>query len=556
MKIITISILILILLIPLASSQMNEVNNFRIGYSPEKLFNSETGMPSYLAGETIWLHVDNSQTIELKNPQQNTVVKSEINENPTSIYEFKNNDQLGTWSLIVNEKTYQIELSNQQLDAQNNIVEFAFVNKSLEVTGSIVPNFKGIPSQSEVIISKKRDKDSIIIPTKLSIEDMITIINIEYQMEGNEARLHIQPYLGQIGNKEEYSEIGFYNIYTWAELTSEVTLVKKTGNSRFITYLDEPITESTRTYLPITNTPQSGLNITIPSLGNIDKPWTIPLKYGKTLLSIYLEFEGQLFVNRIPIIILEDKIIINPDLIIPTESFGETINYKGILELESDMDIDFLLISKINGIDKIFYFSEKPSISTIQITNELDNKRIENYKLTFEQNIESIKINGTTYLVSNNILVNPTLVINSFQMNKQDINPSRIKLEEGATINILANIGIANIQLIDSIGSLSGNGELTIQRLDVNKDEIFIIEWNGENVEILLPKGKYSAKLEIDGRQGETEFEIDREKKDVIIFIDSLFGVSTGILMFILMTIITVEIGIIYSVWKRNLRIN
>ena len=49
-------ILILILLVPLASSQIKDTESVRIGYSPEKLFNSETGTPAYIIGETIWIH--------------------------------------------------------------------------------------------------------------------------------------------------------------------------------------------------------------------------------------------------------------------------------------------------------------------------------------------------------------------------------------------------------------------------------------------------------------------------------------------------------------------
>ena len=87
--------------------------------------------------------------------------------------------------------------------------------------------------------------------TNLLIEQANTNIDIRYSIEGKETKLFIQPYIDNVRSQGEYSEIGLHNIYAWAELTSEIALVKKTDNSRFTTYVDEPIVETDRTYFEI-----------------------------------------------------------------------------------------------------------------------------------------------------------------------------------------------------------------------------------------------------------------------------------------------------------------
>ena len=186
------------------------------------------------------------------------------------------------------------------------------MNNSLIIIGEIQPKFSDIPLESEVIVAKNKEADFITVQTELLIEQTNTNIDIRYELVGKETKISIQPYIENVRSQGEYSEIGAHNIYAWAELTSEIALVKKTDNSRFTTYVDEAIVETDRTYFEIVDVPRNGLNMTIPVPGLTDNPWTVPLKYGRALLEEYLEFEGKIFLNRIPVVRLEVNLKINP----------------------------------------------------------------------------------------------------------------------------------------------------------------------------------------------------------------------------------------------------
>ena len=551
--------LALLLIIPLVHSQVQIENStsFRIGYSSEKLFSSDLGMLSYVRGETIWLQVSGSHMIELHNKEGNVVAGYVYDGHPTSIYTFEESDILGTWRLIIDNSVYELELVDQLLEVEENIVEFLLMNDSLIVKGEIRPIFTDIPLESEMIIAKNRKSDFTTVQTELVIERANTNIGITYNIGEKETTLFIQPYIDNVRSEGEYSEIGLQNIYAWAELTSEIALVKKTESSRFTTYVDEPIVETDRTYFEITDVARKGINMTIPGPGLTDEPWTVPLKYGRALLSVYLEFEGQIFVNRIPVIILEDKIIINPELIIQVNSFEDKIEYRGIIDIEENMELEFLLISKINGIDRIFYYTDRPALTKINVIDRTNNEKLEKYNIVFEEKIESIKINQTTYIIGDQELINmrnlanAKLFINSFSTFDSILDS---RMNEDGIIEIIANVGIARIQVIDSTGSISGNGEIVIRKLDSDTEEFLITEWNGSDVRIILPEGRYLARLESENIQGETEFEIFTDEKEVLILVDSMYGMSTNIWIFTLSTIITIEIVIIYTIWKKNIK--
>lgn len=551
--------LALLLIIPLVHSQVQIENStsFRIGYSSEKLFSSDLGMLSYVRGETIWLQVSGSHMIELHNKEGNVVSGYVYDGHPTSIYTFEESDILGTWRLIIDNSVYELELVDQLLEVEENIVEFLLMNDSLIVKGEIRPIFTDIPLESEMIIAKNRKSDFTTVQTELVIERTNTNIGITYNIGEKETTLFIQPYIDNVRSEGEYSEIGLQNIYAWAELTSEIALVKKTESSRFTTYVDEPIVETDRTYFEITDVARKGINMTIPGPGLTDEPWTVPLKYGRALLSVYLEFEGQIFVNRIPVIILEDKIIINPELIIQVNSFEDKIEYREIIKIEENMELEFLLISKINGIDRIFYYTDRPALTKINVIDRTNNEKLEKYNIVFEEKIESIKINQTTYIIGDQELINmrnlanAKLFINSFSTFDSILDS---RMNEDGIIEIIANVGIARIQVIDSTGSISGNGEIVIRKLDSDTEEFLITEWNGSDVRMILPEGRYLARLESENIQGETEFEIFTDEKEVLILVDSMYGMSTNIWIFTLSTIITIEIVIIYTIWKKNIK--
>ena len=551
--------LALLLIIPLVHSQVQIENStsFRIGYSSEKLFSSDLGMLSYVRGETIWLQVSGSHMIELHNKEGNVVAGYVYDGHPTSIYTFEESDILGTWRLIIDNSVYELELVDQLLEVEENIVEFLLMNDSLIVKGEIRPIFTDIPLESEMIIAKNRKSDFTTVQTELVIERANTNIGITYNIGEKETTLFIQPYIDNVRSEGEYSEIGLQNIYAWAELTSEIALVKKTESSRFTTYVDEPIVETDRTYFEITDVARKGINMTIPGPGLTDEPWTVPLKYGRALLSVYLEFEGQIFVNRIPVIILEDKIIINPELIIQVNSFEDKIEYREIIKIEENMELEFLLISKINGIDRIFYYTDRPALTKINVIDRTNNEKLEKYNIVFEEKIESIKINQTTYIIGDQELINmrnlanAKLFINSFSTFDSILDS---RMNEDGIIEIIANVGIARIQVIDSTGSISGNGEIVIRKLDSDTEEFLITEWNGSDVRMILPEGRYLARLESENIQGETEFEIFTDEKEVSILVDSMYGMSTNIWIFTLSTIITIEIVIIYTIWKKNIK--
>lgn len=558
MKNIVIFLILISTLIPTTVATQEDPLLIRIGYSPEKLFNSDIGVPSFIQNEDLWIHPNKQINVKLIDPIGNIAINSKIDTHPSLIYKFQNNDHIGTWELNINDKySYSIELSEQSLSKINHNEEFHLINNTVSINGVFETNFKEIPTSTEVIINKKRQSGLFEVPTSTSIDGNNIRLQISHSQKQNGVEIYVYPFLDVEEQQVEVGEslnIENQNIFVWAEITSEVSLIKNSGKSRFITYIDEEITKTARINLPIVNIPSSSLNISLPSLGKSNNPWTIPLKYGRAELSIYLEHDGKLGVERIPIIIMPEKLIINPDRIIQLSAFEKSLLYNTELEISNDLEIEFVLITKINGIDKLLYFSKSPSISKIFVHNRLTNERLNNYELVFSEFIEKAKLNEITYILTQTNKISVNILINSFQVEKSSYEPKLLEIEQNKDVIITTAAGMANIRIFDALGLIEENGEIVISRADNNNlEEQLVVNWTGNEIQVLLPQGKYLATVDINNVKGIIEFQVEQSENQVDIMLNSFYGISTNIWIFILSTIITIELGFAFMVWKKAL---
>ena len=558
MKNIVIFLILISTLIPTTVATQEDPLLIRIGYSPEKLFNSDIGVPSFIQNEDLWIHPNKQINVKLIDPIGNIAINSKIDTHPSLIYKFQNNDHIGTWELNINDKySYSIELSEQSLSKINHNEEFHLINNTVSINGVFETNFKEIPTSTEVIINKKRQSGLFEVPTSTSIDGNNIRLQISHSQKQNGVEIYVYPFLDVEEQQVEVGEslnIENQNIFVWAEITSEVSLIKNSGKSRFITYIDEEITKTARINLPIVNIPSSSLNISLPSLGKSNNPWTIPLKYGRAELSIYLEHDGKLGVERIPIIIMPEKLIINPDRIIQLSAFEKSLLYNTELEISNDLEIEFVLITKINGIDKLLYFSKSPSISKIFVHNRLTNERLNNYELVFSEFIEKAKLNEITYILTQTNKISVNILINSFQVEKSSYEPKLLEIEQNKDVIITTAAGMANIRIFDALGLIEENGEIVISRADNNNlEEQLVVNWTGNEIQVLLPQGKYLATVDINNVKGIIEFQVEQSENQVDIMLNSFYGISTNIWIIILSTIITIELGFAFMVWKKAL---
>ena len=145
-------------------------------------------------------------------------------------------------------------------------------------------------------------------------------------------------------------------------------------------------------------------------------------------------------------------------------------------------------------------------------------------------------------------------MINSFQVEPSSYEPKVLEIEQSKDVTITTAAGMANIRIFDVLGSIEEDGEIVISRVNSNNlEEHLVVNWTGDEIRVLLPQGKYLATVNINNVKGMTEFQVEQSENQVDIMLNSFYGISINIWIFILTTIITIELGFAFMIWKKAL---
>ena len=89
---------------------------------------------------------------------------------------------------------------------------------------------------------------------------------------------------------------------------------------------------------------------------------------------------------------------------------------------------------------------------------------------------------------------------------------------------------MANIRIFDALGLIEENGEIVISRADNNNlEEQLVVNWTGNEIQVLLPQGKYLATVDINNVKGIIEFQVEQSENQVDIMLNSFYGISTNV---------------------------
>ena len=221
-----------LLLIPLLPLQLAEGANppfkFKIGYSAEKMFDATTGVPVFVAGETVWVYPGEPIIVSISRPDGRPVAAVPLGEHPYPLYTFRDADTLGTWLLRIESRggqfTFPVEFAQQSIRPDAHEAKFSLEGDSLGIKGTVSFAPPEIPSSTEVILVRKVRNESLTnIATNVTLGGSQIVLQIT-KGEGAVTTLRVSPYAPLAGADYE-ADAGAGPVFTsWADITMEIPL--------------------------------------------------------------------------------------------------------------------------------------------------------------------------------------------------------------------------------------------------------------------------------------------------------------------------------------------
>ncbi|MBM3898147.1 MAG: hypothetical protein FJ358_06470 [Thaumarchaeota archaeon] len=560
-------LILALLLIPLLPLQLAEGANppfkFKVGYSAEKMFDATTGVPVFIAGETIWIYPGEPIIVSISRPDGRPAAAVPLGEHPYPLYTFKDTDILGTWLLRIESRagqfTFPVEFVQQSIKPDGHEAKFSLEEDSLGIKGIISFSPPEIPSSTEVILVRKSRNESLVnIATNVTIGGSQVVLQIT-KGEGAVTTLRVSPY-APIGGVDYEADVANGPVFTtWADIIMEIPLTKRTGRSLIVTYVDDAIARTPKVATQLPGQPENTLALRISPRGTAEDSATVPTKYGRATLNVYMQQGATINIVKIPLVILPGRVVIQPAATSSAAPFAQPLPYEFLDPLGDLSAYDIILATKINGLDNVWSTSITPPLASLKVTNTIGGEAVSNYDVNFTSGvIQKTKVGETTFVLlrERRVTTSYNLAIDGILQKEGEFQPATVTLSQLSEVSVFASQGKVQFTIMGSLGIPAPAGNITVYKVTGNSFAVVkeLIWPGGGSVSTTLPQGTYRATAKVLEIQQSKDFEVKQPITSVDIQMQNLFTRDEFNLVGASLVIMSSEIVFAILVWRRALR--
>ena len=556
-----------LLLIPLLPLQLAEGANppfkFKIGYSAEKMFDATTGVPVFVAGETVWVYPGEPIIVSISRPDGRPVAAVPLGEHPYPLYTFRDADTLGTWLLRIESRggqfTFPVEFAQQSIRPDAHEAKFSLEGDSLGIKGTVNFAPPEIPSSTEVILVRKVRNESLTnIATNVTLGGSQIVLQIT-KGEGAVTTLRVSPYAPLAGADYE-ADAGAGPVFTsWADITMEIPLTKRKGQFLIVTYIDDAIARTPKVATQLSSQPENTLTLRIPPRGTTEDPSTVPPKYGRAIMNVYMQQGNTINIVKIPLVLLPGRVVIQPAATSSAAPFAQPLPYEFLDPLGDLSTYDVILATKINGLDNVWSTSITPPLASLKVTNTIGGGAVSNYDINFTAGvIQKTKVGDRIFVLlrERRVTTSYSLAIDGILQKEGDYQPATVTLSQLSEVSVFASQGKVAFTVMGGIGIPAPEGNITVYK--VTGDSLTVIKelsWpGGGSVNTTLPQGVYRVTANVLGVEQSKNFEVKQPITLVDIQMQNLLTRDDFNLVGATSVIIIAELAFAILVWRRALK--
>ena len=556
-----------LLLIPLLPLQLAEGANppfkFKIGYSAEKMFDATTGVPVFVAGETVWVYPGEPIIVSISRPDGRPVAAVPLGEHPYPLYTFRDADTLGTWLLRIESRggqfTFPVEFAQQSIRPDAHEAKFSLEGDSLGIKGTVNFAPPEIPSSTEVILVRKVRNESLTnIATNVTLGGSQIVLQIT-KGEGAVTTLRVSPYAPLAGADYE-ADAGAGPVFTsWADITMEIPLTKRKGQFLIVTYIDDAIARTPKVATQLSSQPENTLTLRIPPRGTTEDPSTVPPKYGRAIMNVYMQQGNTINIVKIPLVLLPGRVVIQPAATSSAAPFAQPLPYEFLDPLGDLSTYDVILATKINGLDNVWSTSITPPLASLKVTNTIGGGAVSNYDINFTAGvIQKTKVGDRIFVLlrERRVTTSYSLAIDGILQKEGDYQPATVTLSQLSEVSVFASQGRVAFTVMGGIGIPAPEGNITVYK--VTGDSLTVIKelsWpGGGSVNTTLPQGVYRVTANVLGVEQSKNFEVKQPITLVDIQMQNLLTRDDFNLVGATSVIIIAELAFAILVWRRALK--
>ncbi len=538
----------------------------QIGYSPKKLFDTDLGIPVYMAGEELWVYADGTTQAVLTDPSGRVVTRKDISSSVAFLRRFTFQDPVGEWSLSISRDaaraTYLIPVASRSFQPAVHKSGLFLEGGRLRIEGTI--RFSDVKSRGDslLVLATRGVVNASEVITNFIIDGVLTPIKVRLESSSRNS-IAIIPQAEEVTPIEETpGEVGAQlpakTVLLWSEISTNIPLVKKVGEALLITSYKEVFYRTPPLNMEL-GTKNAQYLLELPDFYASGRRSAVPYREGSLLLTLNIRSGNAVFTSEVPLVFTRGSGWTMPTNKIEIPSIKSESEYTFFVDPDTEVSYDLILITDIKGVQTIWSSNMKPRYGVIQVFNSLTSTRILDYEVTLSApRLGTANKKGETFVLADEPLriQDYSLSISGVKFGPGDVSPRNITVQPGRAVTVTVKGGEVIFEVRDEEGRPSSAGTLHVHRLSSEgKAEVQPL-WSGkiEDTPILLPTGTYIATVNVESEEVSKPFTVDRASQKVeFVLLGVHFGPTPPSTSEFLLGsgILAGEGFLFYKVWKR-----
>jgi len=495
---------IFVLLMPQVQiSQTRTPPPVKIGYSCYHFYELELGTPVFMQGEEIWLKAERDLTVALYWSGQEIASRNMLAHSSTRLHVFRAEDPPGLWQLKVHsgEDNFLVPLYlvRAQAEASLTYITFNLTGTQLSIGGSVT-----IEDQHEggILLLKGKDQVTSLEMSPVPYREGMLRAQISWD-RANPGSLSVMPYSPQLVSPNATT--------IWAEVSSEIPLMKQVGATQVFTLLPQTVLRTNRVAMNIQSWPQQAFKIEFPDLHQVGLNGQVPLRLGPIRLTVYVQIEKAIYVLLSDAFLLANGFVSSSSTIeIPP--LLNSVAFQLTDDLQQLSDYSLILIAKEAGVNVIWNKTVVPPVTRMRVVNTLTNELVDDYDITSDQIREIAKVGSQTFAIPHNPKLNAELKlsIGGVPLQPDEFAPRSIELKPLSTVDIRTSASTVHLRVTDALGSMPSSAAVRLTRTRENKIEAFQRTLKAVNgtMNLTLPLGNFDIEMAIEGSTITRQFSV------------------------------------------------
>jgi hypothetical protein len=468
-----------------------------LGFGCCTFFDLNLGVPAYVAGEELWVKANVMSQVQLYSANGSRIATQDFREQSAGLlHTFRVNDPGGRWLLDVSSPQgsvrYPLYVVPSRVSIAAPALAYGLNGSNFTIGGAV--NF-GIEHEGGVVLLSRLNQTNLLEtnPAPFIMGEFRARISWE---RSDPLTLTVAPYALALTTPNATR--------VWAEVWSEIPLLKQVGNNLLATFEQALVADSHWIPLNLTSRPSPVIELKLPLLHNTAPGGQIPLREGLHTIKIFAEINSVMYVTQTETYFLEDGYLssVASTASVPPLLTSFTFGLSDSLLNLSEYRITALM--RHNGVNVVWQGNVTPPIAHIRLINRLDAQPIEDYEITSSAFQAVAKVGTETYVIPTDFdgQAPLTVSIGGVPVAPDETAPNPVRLRPIEPVVIFAEATRAQLQVSDMLGTAITQGTVRVSRVVGNEQLVaFQREWASPNglLNFTLPTGDYVIEITVEG---------------------------------------------------------